>query len=436
MSQPISRRRFLLTGSGFIALPLFESLIPAKAFAQMASPTRAIFMKFPNGVFSNAWMPQGTGTNFTLPDQLMSLNAYKSDILIPTGLRNNHASGAVDGAGDHARSAGCFLTCVRINKSNEDIMAATSIDRLIAERLNMTVNPRWLVLAAPGGGGGDSGYSPAYTSNISWVSATTPASRTTDTRAAFSLLFPDAGTTPPPATEAQKRQKYRKSILDGAVAEATSLSTKLGASDKAKLDEYLTSVREVERSIAVDDMQNPMACSPGTNPGSTGNDFARFTKTMMDLIVLAATCDRTRIVSYLLDYEGSNRGGIGGVTEGHHTVSHHSDGANYPNQYRAISKWYADQFAYFLGRMKTTNDAFGKPLLDSSLIVFGSDISDGNAHNHTNLPIVFAGKGNGTVTTGRVLAANAPIANLWIAMANRMGTNITTFGDSTGALAL
>jgi hypothetical protein len=438
MSQQFSRRRFLLGTSGLIALPMFESLMSSRAMAQASRPSRVIFMKFPNGVFENSWMPTGTGTNFTLPDQLSGLSAFRSDLILPTGLNNQFASGALDGAGDHARSAGCFLTCVRINKSEQDIRAATSVDRVIAERLSLTASPRWLVLGAPGQGWGDSGYGAAYTSNISWISPTTPASRVTDTRAAFNLLFPEGSGGNATELEAAKRRRYRRSILDGAVAEATALATRLGSSDRQKLDEYLTSVREVERNIASDEMNSPAACSPGPDPGSTGSDFARFTRTMMDLIVIAATCDRTRIVSYLLDYEGSNRGGIGGVSQGHHTVSHHPDNPSvYPDQYRRISRWYADQLVYFLGRMKNTTDAMGRPLLDSSLIVFGSDIHDGNRHNHNNLPIVLAGRGNGSVTPGRVIATSgAPLANLWVSIASRMGANITSFGDSNGSIAL
>ena len=157
---------------------------------------------------------------------------------------------------------------------------------------------------------------------------------------------------------------------------------------------------------------------------------------MMDLIVLASMCDRPKIVSYLLDYEGSGRSGIAGVTQGHHTVSHHSDNAAYPDAYRKISRWYAEQFAYFLGKMKTTMDASGKPLLASSLIVFGSDIHDGNEHGHTKLPIIVAGQGNGTVTTNRIISTNQPLANLWVGVAKTMGVSLTSFGDSTGSVAL
>jgi hypothetical protein len=433
MNHKLDRRRFLLGATGLIALPMFESLYSSQALAQAANKTRAIIMKFPIGVFKNTWAPSGTGTNFTLPPALASLESFKADIIMPKGL--NNANGSVDGAGDHARSAGCFMTCTRINKSEQDIRAATSIDRIIAEKLNLTASPQWLVLAAPGTGYGDSGYGGAYTSNISWISPTTPASRVTDTREAFNLLFPDSGGTGAAEAARQKRLRYQKSILDGAVAEASALSGQLGATDRVKLDEYLSSVRETEKSISANTVQNPMACSPGANPGSTGNDFAVFTKTMMDLIVLGATCDRTRIVSYFLDYEGTNRGGINGVSQGHHTVSHHPDNSAYPDQYRRINLWYAERLAYFLGRMKTVKDATDRPLLDSSLIVYGSDIHDGNEHAHTNLPIILAGKANGAMTPGRVIeTGGVPLANLWVSVAKKMGTDVNSFGDSTGSL--
>lgn len=440
MNTKFDRRRFLLGSSGLIALPLFESLVSERALAQEVSKTRAIFMKFPIGVYLNSWSPAGTGTSYTLPNGLSSLEQFKSDILIPKRLNNvaassyDPATGRNDGAGDHARSGGAYLTTVPVNKSEQTIRAGISIDRLIAEKLSLTASPNWLVLAAPGGGGGDSGYSPVYTSNISWISATTPASRVTDTRDAFQILFPTAN--PNDAANARKA-RYKKSILDGAIAEAASLNSKLGSNDKMKLDEYLNSVREVERGIANDSSMNPLACSPGTNPGSTGNDFARFTKTMMDLIVLASVCNRTRVVSYFLDYEGTNRGGINGVQEGHHTVSHHGDNSAYPGKYQAINAWYASQFAYFVGRMKATKDAMDRPLLDSSIIVYGSDIHDGNQHGHDNLPILMAGKANGQMTPGRVIdAGNRPLANLWVSVAKMMGTDVNTHGNSNGTIAL
>ena len=155
----------------------------------------------------------------------------------------------------------------------------------------------------------------------------------------------------------------------------------------------------------------------------------------MDLIVLASVCNRSRMVSYFLDYEGTNRGGIGGVSQGHHTVSHHPDNSTYPDQYRAINRWYAERLAYFLGRMKTTKDAMDRPLLDSSIIVYGSDIHDGNEHAHTNLPIILAGKGNGSMTPGRVVeTGGVPLANLWVSVARKMGTDVNSFGDSNGSL--
>ena len=428
------RRRFLLSGSALIALPMFESLFSSKAFAQMAGPTRLMIMKFPIGCYKNSWQPTGTGTNFTLPAQLASLNTYKEHLVLPTRLTNKEAGGYIDGAGDHARSGGCYMTNVRINKSESDIRAATSIDKRIADAVGQSANNRWLVLAAPGTGYGDSGYGGSYTSNISWISPTQPASRITSTSAAFDALFPNAGMTTP-ADEAAKKARYRKSILDNGVAEANSLRAKLGKDDQHKLDQYLTSVREVEAGIAGDQMNQPQACTPGTNPGNS-NDFQVFTRRMMDISVLAMSCDRSRIVSYFLDYEGTNRSGIGGVTQGHHTVSHHADDANYPEQYRRISQWYAEQFAYFLSKMVAVKpDSQDKTLLDSSIVVFGSDIHDGNEHGHSNLPIVVAGKGNGTLTTGRVVDTAAPLANLWVSLAQKAGaTGIASHGDSTGPL--
>jgi len=433
MKSNFSRRNFLYAGGTLIALPFFDSLVP-RAWGQTAAPTRLVFMKFPNGVLNNTWRPTVAGTDFTLPDQLSALVPYKSDIIVTTGLNNRHASGDPDGAGDHARSGGCFLTCVRINKSEQDIRAATSIDRVIAERLAMTANPRWLVTAAPGGGGGDSGYGSAYTSNISWISANTPASRLTDTRVVFDTLFPNGGMSTP-VSELEKKRRYQKSILDNSLAETTAMMNMMGAGDKAKLDQFLSSIREVEKNIAAAAVNTPMACSPGANPGSTGSDFANFTKTMMDLIVLGLACNRSQIVSYFMDYEGSNRGGINGVSQGHHSVSHHPDSAIYPEQYQKITKWYANQFGYFLGKLKAIRpDSADKTLLDSTMVVFGSNIHDGNSHSHYSLPIILAGRGNGALVPGKVVTTSAPIANLYVSLANKMGANVTAFGDSTGGL--
>lgn len=425
----ITRRQFLKSGSALIALPMFESLMPAKAFAQtiVNAPTRLVVMYFPMGCYYNSWMPAVSGTNFTLPAQLTSLERHKSDLVITTGLKNT----LLGVGGDHAKAASSFMTGVPIKN---DFSVGPSIDKLIADKLNQAANNRWLVLAPPGDGGADV-IPAAYTSNISWISPTQPAARLTDTASVFNTLFPTTGNQPVNAIA--KRQFYRKSILDEALSQGTALKAKLGSYDQQKLDQYLTGVREVELSLS-STAPSLTTCNPGTNPGSTANDFAKFTKTMIDLVVLSLQCDRSRIVSHFLDFENTYRVGVAGVQQAHHVVSHYdTNRAVYIQQYQQISAWYAQQFGYFLDKMKAVRpEDPNKTLLDSSLVVFGSDIHDGQMHGHDNLPIILAGKANGALTTGRVLSTSAPLSNLWVSVAQKAGaTSITSHGNSTGTLA-
>lgn len=433
-SNRLSRRLFLQSGSALIALPFFESLAP-RAFAQQSAPVRLMFMYFPHGALRNSWRPTGLGTDFTLPDQLSSLAAHKSELTFPIRLRN--APVGLDGAGHHARASGCFLTCTRINKSTQNIQAGRSIDRAIAEAINGTASPKWLVTTPPGNGYADSGdYSTSYSSNISWIYATTPASRLTDTRVVFDTLFPGGGTLQP--TEEQKLARYRKSILDNAHAEATTIANAMSTSDKQKLDQFLTSVREVEKGITAAAVQNAPTCSPGANPGSTGSDFARFTRTMIDLHILGMQCGRTQVSTHYMDFEGSGRSGINGVSGGHHDISHYKDNSTYPEKYRLITKWYGDQLGYVVNKLKQTpSETAGKSMLDVAILVYGSDLHDTGSDSHgiNDLPIVVAGRGNGAINPGRVIETIAPLANLWVSLAQKLGVNLTSLGDSTGSLS-
>lgn len=432
----LSRRTFLKGTGVALALPFLEAMAPRSAIAQDQLAAKR-FMAFfvPNGIHMPAWTPSSTGSNFNLPPILAPLANLRSEVSVLSGLSNIAATPQGDGNGDHARGTSCFLTCVHpVKTEGANISIGPSVDQLIAGHLSGQTTLSSLELGCEGGGstgGCDSGYSCAYSRNISWRSATTPAAKEINPRSVFDRLF--AGFVPGESQAViDRKRRYKQSILDFVLSDAQSLSTRLGRKDRMKMDEYLTGVRELEQRIEIAGQEDTgSSCEPFERPAGIPNQLQDHVQLMLDLVVLAFQCDMTRVATFMLGNGGSNRGyGFIGVPGAHHEISHHQNDPAKHAQLQAIDTWEVEQLAYLLNRLAQTQEGTGS-LLDQSMVFFSSEIADGNSHGHYNLPVLLAGKGGGTLQPGRHLqfGNNMPIANLYLTLMQKMGMNVSSFGD-------
>ena len=445
-----NRRHFLRGLGACIALPAFESLLPAKLLAAATpagdlattatgAPLRTAFVYFPNGAIPAAWWPATEGADFQLSRTLQPLAASRKQIQVIGGLDHLNAMAGTDGGGDHARANGTFLTGVRMKKSATDIHAGISIDQAIARQVGHTTRFPSIELTCDAGrntGACDSGYSCAYQYNLAWSSPSTPMTPEASPRQVFERLF-GAGTPGKRMENAQRSRQEERSILDFVLQDARAMQSRLGARDQAKLDQYLTGVRELETRIQkaeqLGDAKDPMIETPVGVPAN----YAQHVQLMYDILLCAFQTDSTRVATLLLAHDGSNRSFADiGVPEGHHDLSHHENNPDKIEKITGIDLWYVQQFGKFLDKLQATTDVDGHSLLHNSMIVYGGGNADGNRHTHVNLPILLAGAGGGTVTPGRfVKHGGKPASNLFLSMADRMGVkNLERFGDSTGRL--
>ncbi|CAA9385947.1 MAG: diguanylate cyclase/phosphodiesterase (GGDEF & EAL domains) with PAS/PAC sensor(s) [uncultured Phycisphaerae bacterium] len=453
-NTPLLSRRTLLRGLGTaVALPMLDAMMPGNGIVQAAAtglpngakgaaPVRSAFMFIPNGVNYPEWTPTGEGAGFKLSKLLEPLEKVKADINVLTGLTLDNARAKGDGPGDHARSAAAFLTGAHpVKTSGRDIRLGVSVDQVAAAQIGTKTKLPSLELGLDKGqiaGECDSGYSCAYVSNISWRSDTNPMPKEIDPASLFDRLFGSGEQRS--AVDAARQAKRRKSVLDYVAEDSKRLEKKLGASDRHKLDEFATSIREIEKRIdaakladAAAPMVKPTMDRPDGIPGTT----AAHMKLMVDLLVLAFQTDQTRIATVMVARDGSNRNFPDlGITEGHHSLSHHGGAADKVAAIQRIDRFHMEQLAYFIERLKSVKEGSGT-LLDNTQLLCGSGIGDGNRHNHENLPIVWAGKAGGQVKTGRhvVYPRNTPLCNLYLNMLEMAGTKADRFGDSDGRLA-
>jgi hypothetical protein len=439
----LSRRQFFRGLGLCMALPAFESLYPLSAAAARArkiAPTRMAFVYAPNGMIPSAWWPQGAGgKEFMLSPTMQPLERIRGQLQVISGLNDLSANAGPDGAGDHARAGGTFLTGVRIKKTaGSDIRAGVSIDQVVASQIGHLTRFSSLELTCDDvrkSGDCDSGYACAYEYNLAWRSPTQPLSPEPNPRFAFERLF---GAGPPHERVAnlKRRQREQRSILDYVLDDANSLTRNLDGRDRQKLDQYLTSVREIEQRIENSErmkVQNPETDAPVGVPDNYEEQIAL----MFDMLLLAFQTDSTRIATLLIAREGSNRTFTEiGIAEGHHNLTHHKNNAEIIEKVKEIDRWYVQRLARFLERMDETKDVDGQSLLHHSMIVYASGNADGNRHTHDNLPVIVAGAGGGAFKPGRYVKAEAaPITNLFLSMADAMGAQgIEKHGDSTGRL--
>ena len=441
MDKSLSRRTFLRGVGTVIALPMLEAMMPITAFARPAkSPKRMAFLFVPNGIHMQDWTPSYEGELTELPKILEPLDKIKGKINILTGLTADKARPNGDGAGDHARSASAWLTgCQPRKTSGADIKAGISADQIAADKIGHLTHFRSLEIGCERGqqaGNCDSGYSCAYSSSISWRGESTPVAKEIDPRLVFERLF-SSGDPNETAESRAKRSAFRKSILDFAQEDAKSLQAKLGAHDRRKLDEYFTSIREIEYRLAkMEQTGKEMKLEGKEIPQGIPAEYGEHVRLMGDMMILAFQADLTRVCTFMFANEGSNRPHRHiGISEGHHDLSHHGRDPVKQAKISQINRFQTEQLAYILTKMDSIQDG-NATLLDNTMLIYGSGISDGNRHNHDNLPTLVAGGGSGSIKTGRHVRYpnETPLTNLYLSMLDRMGVPAEKVGDSTGKL--
>jgi hypothetical protein len=446
-----NRRSFLRGVGACLALPAFESLNARKACAAnvqapelartaTGAPLRTAFVFFPNGAVPASWWPEENHGELMLRETLRPLQDHRQYIQVLSGLDHLCANAGLDGGGDHARATGVFLTGVRLNKSPTEIRAGVSIDQAIARRIGHLTRFSSLELTCDDGrttGACDSDYACVYQYNLSWTSATTPAPAEANPRLVFERLF-GAGAPGERARNMERRLLEQRSVLDFVLEDARHMQKRLSAGDRDKLDQYLTGVRAIESRIQKAEQFGPPREPDIQTPRGIPAKRGEYVQLMYDLMVMAFQTDSTRIATLCLGHDGDNRPLQEiGVLQGHHDLSHHSNRVEKLEALAQIELWYAQQFARFLQKLREAKDLDGNSILHNSMIVYGGGNADANLHTHTNLPIVVAGRGGGTLNGARyVRHGSKPMANLFLSLAERMGvSDLGRFGDSTAVLS-
>ncbi|MBM3881359.1 MAG: DUF1552 domain-containing protein [Verrucomicrobia bacterium] len=439
-SWRIPRRTFLRGLGTAVALPWLEAMASRRAEAALEEgrPCRSAFLFIPNGANMADWTPPQEGPLAELPPILAPLEPWRQELQVLSGLTHDKARPNGDGAGDHARSSATFLTGCQARKTDgADIRVGVSVDQVAAARVGHLTRLASLELGCDRSrqtGNCDSGYSCAYSFNISWKTPSTPMPPEVDPRLAFERLFAS------PEREASaesraRRRATRQSVLDFVGADARRLRGRLGATDRRKLDEYLAAVRDVEQRIERSG-QFQAALPDYAQPSGIPDGYADHLRLMFDLIALAFQTDTTRVATFILAHDGSNRPyPFLGVGEGHHDLSHHGNDAAKQEKLTLINRFHVTQFGGFLRTLAGMKEGSGT-LLDHCQIVYGSGISDGNRHNHDELPVLLAGRGAGRLQAGRHVRfpRNTPMTNLYLSLLDRMGISVDRLGDSTGPL--
>jgi hypothetical protein len=466
-STPLSRRAVLRGLGTAMTLPFLESLLPSRVFGAIsstavaqaaASPRRLAWLYVPNGIDMQNWTPATFGTDYELTPTLKTLADYREKMLVISGLVCDKANQNGDGPGDHARAQAAYLTGVQPRKTEgANIHSGTSADQAAAERIGHLTKFSSLEIGLEEGkqvGSCDSGYSCAYSHNLSWRNATTPMVKDCNPQSVFDRLF--SNNDPRESAEARaRREADNKSVVDYILNNAKGVQKQLASTDKQKLDEYLTAVREIEQRIARAATEPPPVLPPGavrpasfasstdtktgsgSNTSSNKSDYPEHAKLMLDMMVLAFQADLTRVITMPFADEGSNQQYPWADADvPHHGTSHHGGDPAKMALLQKINVFHLQQVAYLLGKLDAIQEGTGS-ILDNSIIAYGGGISDGDRHNHDVLPLVLLGKGGGTINTGRHLdAKGVPINNLWLSMLDHAGASDDKLGDSTGKLKL
>ena len=423
----ISRRTMLKGTGAALALPFLDVMSPASAAAKstVAPPRRLVCLFQPNGVFPSAWDCKGIGADFELSPILQPLEPLKKEILVLSNIDNSKGRG-------HVGATGGFLTGVAMkNRRN-----AISIDQYVAQRIGKnTTLPSLELGTEPPRQGGNAGLPIAFANTVSWSSPTTRVSPEINPRVAFDRLFRSG-------KESRQLAEDTRSVIDLVLEDAKSLRRKVSAADRHKVDEYLAGVRSVEKRIDATLQPPKRLWEPKSQPKLVRPNAGipdrrdKHVRLIMDLAILALQTDTTRVSTLMLAHGFSRQNfTFIGVKGDHHTISHHKNQKRWTDDYITVSRWYISQFAYLLDRMKQIDEG-GTSLLDSSIVLYGSGLKDGNGHRRTNLPILLAGRGGGSLKPGRHIRCKrgTPIANLHLSIAQRMGIRTESFNTSTGTI--
>jgi hypothetical protein len=441
-ATPRISRRTILRGLGAaVALPWLEAMGPLTAWAAdtpkaKAAPNRVAFLYVPNGINMANWTPKAEGPGFELTPILEPLKPVRDQVMVLSGLTADKARSNGDGGGDHARAMTAFLTGCQPHKTDgADLRCGISADQVAAARTADEVRVPSLEIGCEVGnmaGSCDAGYSCVYVSTMSWRSATQPLPKEVNPKLVFETLFGGGSD-----GQRAQRDSKRKSILDFVKDDTGDLQRQLGGSDKRKLDEYFSAVRDLEQRIRKAEMMPPVKAPDMAKPVAVPASYADHLRLMCDLLVLAFQADITRVCSFVFSNEASNKAyPFLDVPEMHHELSHHDNNPKKNEKLRTINTFHVSQLAYLMTKLKAIKEGDGT-LLDHCMIAYGSGNSDGNRHNHDDLPILLAGGGCGTLKPGRhiVYPKETPLNNLWLAMLDRMKIDVKTLGDSTGSLA-
>jgi Protein of unknown function (DUF1552) len=431
----------MLRGLGAaLALPVLDSMVPALTAAAKtgAAPVKRLGVFYvPNGMSMPYWFPKAEGPLGELPPTLRSLAAFKDRVLLCGGLADEPAN-RVKGGGDHARSAGTFLTGVPYKiTAGADVYGSVSMDQIVARELSKETQLASLELGIESNamlGSCDGGASCAYTNTIAWSTPTTPLPIENDPRAVFERLFGTSGSTDRGARLARIEQD--RSILDYVNEQLRRLQKAIGPQDNVRVDEYLESVRDVERRIQMAENQNSRELPVVDQPIGIPADYAEHARLMMDMLALAYQTDLTRVSTFMLAKEVSGRSYPEiGVGDSHHPVSHHQDEPAKLERLHKINEYHFRQFTYLVDKLSKLPEGDGT-MLDHTLFLYGTGISDSNTHFHDDLPIALVGGKAAGIKGGRYIryAKGTPLTNLHLTILENMGVAVEAIGDSTGRL--
>jgi hypothetical protein len=435
----LDRRTFLRAAGATLALPMLDAMNPAFAATTKAVP-RLSFLYIPNGVNPATWPPVGSGTEFKFSPALAALEPFKDKVTVLSNMSHHAADRQNDGAGDHSRATGVFLSgCHAKRTQGADLHLGITADQIAAQSLGkdnllpsleLSLEDRNVAPLC------DEGYTCAYSNTLSWSSATTPLPMENDPRLVFERLFGEEAN---PKDRAIRLQEDR-SILDSVTGAMSQLNGKLGAGDKRKVDQYFSSIREVEARLQRIEAQNaksPDAAMAMGRPLGVPEKFEDHIRLIFDLQVLAFQGDITRVTTLMFGREMAVRSYPQiGVPDSHHSLSHHDNNPAKLAKLAKIDAYHVQQVAYFLGKLHDARDGENS-LLDNSMIVYGGGIGNGNLHNHERLPVFVAGGGAGQLKGGRHLEFknDTPMSNLLRSVLDKAGVQTETLGDSTSMLA-
>ena len=434
LKKKLSRRTMLRGLGASLALPLLDSMTPALGNTGPQTVSRLGVVYVPNGMAMKAWTPAAEGADFELTRILQPMAAYRDRMLVLTGL-----NGVASNAGVHASASTRFLTGATPARTESDLQAAVSIDQLVARRFGRETQLGSLELALDENdvfGSCDIGFSCMYTSTIAWRDANTPLPMETNPRLVFERLFGDIGTTDPQV----RLQRIRKdrSLLDSLTERVAELNREVGAGDRARLDQYLDAVRDVERRIQMAEAQSGRDLPEVTQPSGVPDTYEEHAKLMFDLQVLAYQTDLTRVITFMMGRELSGRTYAEiGVPDSHHPTSHHRDDPVLYEKIIKINEFHTSLFAWYLDKLDATPDGEGS-LLDNMLMLYGAGMSDSNQHDNRGLPLVLFGGGSGKLRGGRHIRypEGTPVSNLHLTMLDKMGMPVDRLSNSTGPLEL